>query len=162
MNPRRKKRLTIISSIVITVCIATGLMLYALGQNIDLFYTPSEVVQGKDNDITTRPEVGQRIRVGGMVVKNSVWRDKNSLAVTFRLKDIGPEINVEYTGILPDLFREEQGIVAQGIFAENNTLKATEVLAKHDENYVPGELAEKLMSEHQDMGIDSSNLKADK
>ena len=134
MNPRRKSRLSIIILVLAGVVIATTLVLYALRQNIDLFYTPSEVVYGKEDKADLKPEVGQRIRVGGMVVAGTVQRDPKSLKVRFDLNDIGPSISVEYEGILPDLFREGQGIVAQGVLKEPTLLEATEVLAKHDEN----------------------------
>lgn len=142
MNPRRKSRLYLVLFVLVGIAIAAGLMLYALRQNIDLFYTPSEVIYGKDNDAALKPEPGQRIRVGGMVVTGTVERDPQSLKVKFQLNDIGPAINVEYEGILPDLFREGQGIVAQGTLKDATTLVASEVLAKHDENYVPPELGE--------------------
>ena len=116
-------------------------MLYALNQNIDLFYTPSEIVEGKQGQ---RPQVGQRLRIGGMVVPGSVKRDQVTLAVSFDLVDTGPAVTVSYNGILPDLFREGQGIVATGTLTKNNHITADEVLAKHDEEYMPPELAEKL------------------
>ena len=153
MNPRRKSRLSIVLFVLLGVSVATALVLYALGQNIDLFYTPSEVVYGKNNDQTTKPEVGQRIRVGGMVVAGTVQRDAKSLKVKFDLNDIGPSISVEYEGILPDLFREGQGIVAKGVLKEPTLLAASEVLAKHDENYVPPELGEQMKKVHQPMGV---------
>ncbi|MDU5805693.1 MAG: cytochrome c maturation protein CcmE [Haemophilus parainfluenzae] len=137
MNPRRKSRLSIIIFVILGISIATG-----------LFYTPSEVVEGKDGNPDQKPEVGQRIRVGGMVVEGSVSRDPKSLKVRFDVNDIGPSITVEYEGILPDLFREGQGIVAQGVLKEPTLLEATEVLAKHDENYVPPELGEKMQKVH--------------
>lgn len=160
MNPRRKSRLSIVILILCGVIITTTLVLYALRQNIDLFYTPSEVIYGKNDDAHTKPQVGQRIRVGGMVVKGSVERDPKSLKVTFKLNDIGPAITVHYEGILPDLFREGQGIVAQGILTAPKVLNATEVLAKHDENYVPPELEKQLEKVHKPMGV--TNLKAEK
>ncbi|TDQ59654.1 cytochrome c-type biogenesis protein CcmE [Mesocricetibacter intestinalis] len=153
MNPRRKSRLSIVVFVLLGVAVAAALMLYALRQNIDLFYTPSEVIQGKNDDPSTRPEVGQRIRIGGMVVEGSVVRDPNGLKVRFNLNDIGPEITVEYDGILPDLFREGQGIVAQGVLKTPTVLEASEVLAKHDENYVPPDLSEKLQQVHKPMGV---------
>ncbi|AWX13159.1 cytochrome c biogenesis protein CcmE [Mergibacter septicus] len=161
MNPRRKSRLSLVLLVLFGVAIATGLMLYALRQNIDLFYTPSEILYGKNNDPTTKPEIGQRIRVGGMVVQGSVQRDPNSLKVSFKLDDVGPAINVVYDGILPDLFREGQGIVAQGIWKDENTLVASEVLAKHDENYVPPELGEKMKELHNPMGVSAEDLKGE-
>src|SRR5690606_8695891 len=143
MNPRRKKRLALVSSLVAGVALAFGLILYALNQNIDLFYTPSELVDGKGAQQVT-PEVGQRLRVGGMVVEGSVRRDPETLTVSFRVVDVGPEVTVRYTGILPDLFREGQGIVAQGVLVEPTVIEATEVLAKHDEEYLPPEIAEAM------------------
>ncbi|MEG3768431.1 cytochrome c maturation protein CcmE, partial [Alteromonas sp. 14N.309.X.WAT.G.H12] len=108
---------------------------------IDLFYTPSQIVDGRDGK---RPEIGQRLRIGGMVVPGSVQRDKDSLEVSFDLVDTGPVVTVKYAGILPDLFREGQGIVATGTLVDNRLIKAQEVLAKHDEEYMPPELAEQM------------------
>ncbi|MFZ7129357.1 cytochrome c maturation protein CcmE [Avibacterium avium] len=153
MNPRRKSRLTIVLFVLIGVAVASSLVLYALRQNIDLFYTPTEVIYGKNDDAETKPKVGQRIRVGGMVVAGTVKRDDKSLKVVFDLNDIGPSITVEYEGILPDLFREGQGIVAQGVLKTSTVLEASEVLAKHDENYVPPELGEQMKKVHKPMGI---------
>ncbi|MFZ7108160.1 cytochrome c maturation protein CcmE [Avibacterium avium] len=153
MNPRRKSRLTIVLFVLIGVAVASSLVLYALRQNIDLFYTPTEVIYGKNDDAETKPKVGQRIRVGGMVVAGTVKRDDKSLKVVFDLNDIGPSITVEYEGILPDLFREGQGIVAQGVLKAPTLLEASEVLAKHDENYVPPELGEQMKKVHKPMGI---------
>lgn len=161
MNPRRKSRLKTVLAILSGVAVAAGLALYALSQNIDLFYTPSEIVYGKNNDPKTKPEVGQRIRVGGMVVDGTVKRDDKSLKVEFGLNDIGPSIQVEYEGILPDLFREGQGIVAQGVLIEPTKLRATEVLAKHDENYMPPELDDQMKKAHQPMGISQNDLKGE-
>jgi cytochrome c-type biogenesis protein CcmE len=141
MNPRRQKRLMAVSAILIVVSGGIGLMLYALSQNIDLFYTPSEIIDGKAGQI---PQVGQRLRIGGMVVPGTVKRDQQTLAVSFDLVDIGPAVTVSYHGILPDLFREGQGIVATGVLTTNNLIDAHEVLAKHDEEYMPPELAEKM------------------
>jgi cytochrome c-type biogenesis protein CcmE len=145
VNPRRQKRLIVVSAIVAVVGAAIGLMLYALSQNIDLFYTPSEIIDGKQiGENTVIPQVGQRLRIGGMVVPGSVHRDKDSLAVSFDLVDTGPIVTVSYQGLLPDLFREGQGIVATGILSKSDHIEAHEVLAKHDEEYMPPELAEKM------------------
>ena len=116
MNPRRKKRLGLILALVLGASATVGLMLYALNQNMDLFYTPTELVNGKPDG--TKPEVGQRLRIGGMVVVGSVKRDSQSLEVRFQVEDIGPKVTVIYDGILPDLFREGQGIVAQGVLVD--------------------------------------------
>ena len=110
MNPRRKKRLTIVASILIGISVVAGFVLYALSQNIDLFYTPSEITQGK-KDTGIKPSIGDRIRIGGLVVPNSVKRDPNNLKVTFKLSDMkmpitfddsDPMISVYYEGILPE------------------------------------------------------------
>lgn len=159
MNPRRKSRLSIIIFVLLGISVTATLVLYALRQNIDLFYTPSEVLYGKNNDPDTKPQVGQRIRVGGMVVEGSVERDTKSLKVKFDLNDISAPITVEYEGILPDLFREGQGIVAQGVLKAPTVLDASEVLAKHDENYVPPELEAQMKKVHQPMGV--SDLKGE-
>jgi cytochrome c-type biogenesis protein CcmE len=149
MNPRRKKRLTIVASILIALSLVSGLVLYALSQNIDLFYKPSEIYNGKEGT-GTKAINGQRLRIGGLVVPGSVKRDENSLKIAFKLADMkmpitfdenDPMITVKYDGILPDLFREGQGIVANGVLnTDGYIIEATEVLAKHDENYMPKEL----------------------
>lgn len=141
MNPRRKKRLVVVGAVGSLLVGAIALMLYALNDSIDLFYTPSEIVDGKGGQ---RPVVGQRLRIGGMVVPGTVSRDSQSLEVSFDLVDTGPKVTVLYAGILPDLFREGQGIVATGVLIDDTTIKAQEVLAKHDEEYMPPELAEKM------------------
>ncbi|HAS63362.1 MAG TPA: cytochrome c maturation protein CcmE [Vibrio sp.] len=146
MNPRRKKRLAIVLAILLGIGSTIGLMIYALGQNMDLFYTPTELVQGKPDG--SKPHVGQRLRIGGMVVEGSVKRDSESLRVTFELHDVGPKVTVFYDGILPDLFREGQGIVAQGVLVDATTIEAFEVLAKHDEEYMPPEVAEAMEKTH--------------
>ena len=143
MNPRRKKRLLWVLGLITGVACALSVILYALSQNIDLFYTPSEVIEGKGKD-AVKPNVGQRLRIGGMVVEGSVQRDPKTLEVSFRVTDTGPEVTILYTGILPDLFREGQGIVAQGVMVAPTVMNATEVLAKHDEEYMPPELAEQM------------------
>lgn len=98
MNPRRKKRLGLILALFVGISATVGLMLYALNQNMDLFYTPTELVNGKPDG--TKPEVGQRLRIGGMVVAGSVVRDSNSLEVSFKVADVGPQVTVIYDGIL--------------------------------------------------------------
>uniref|UniRef100_A0A6A7GBS6 Cytochrome c biogenesis protein CcmE n=1 Tax=Hirondellea gigas TaxID=1518452 RepID=A0A6A7GBS6_9CRUS len=143
MNPRRKKRLAIISTIVFGVAAVIGLILYALSQNIDLFYTPHEIINGKQ-DSGIKPQIGQRIRVGGMVKKGSVKRNGENLKVSFVIYDNFDEITVEYEGLLPDLFREGQAIVANGTLISPRRVKASEVLAKHDENYTSPEIAEAM------------------
>lgn len=141
MNPRRKKRLLAVVAIIFGVGATIGLVLYALQENINLFYTPSELIEGKGPN-KEKPFVGQKLRIGGMVVPGSVVRDETSLNVSFKLIDTGPLVTIKYQGILPDLFREGQGIVAQGVLIEPNVIEAFEVLAKHDEEYMPAEVAE--------------------
>ncbi|MCL1079921.1 cytochrome c maturation protein CcmE [Parashewanella spongiae] len=149
MNLRRKKRLILASTLILGVAAITSLLLYALNTNLNLFYTPSEVVQGKKNT-GIKPQIGQRIRIGGMVSEGSLQRDPESLHIQFAVHDAtGLEIIVTYDNLLPDLFREGQGIVAQGILIGPNQLEATEVLAKHDENYMPPEVAEAMGKNHQ-------------
>nr|WP_136251699.1 cytochrome c maturation protein CcmE [Ningiella ruwaisensis] len=147
MNKRRKQRLFAASSILILLSAAVGIMLYTLNDSIDVFYTPSEIHNGKDKT-GVMPQIGQRIRIGGLVVPGSVERDNDTLAVSFDLIDTGPKVTVRYSGILPDLFREGQGIVATGILEQSTLIVAQEVLAKHDEEYMPPELAEKLGIHH--------------
>ncbi|QEQ95826.1 cytochrome c maturation protein CcmE [Neptunomonas concharum] len=137
MNPKRKQRLLLVIFLVAGVSVAVGLALYALNQNINLFYSPTQIAEGEAPKNT-------RIRAGGMVVEGSVIRDQQSLHVAFDMTDYAKTVTVEYTGILPDLFREGQGIVAQGELDSNGVFQAVEVLAKHDENYMPPEVAEAL------------------
>ncbi len=137
MKPLRKRRLMFVVSIVVGLGAAIGLALYAMKQNINLFYSPQELVDGK-------APVGPLIRLGGLVVKGSVKRDPESLKVSFDLTDNAGEVTVSYDGILPDLFREGQGIVTMGKLQANGTFVATEVLAKHDENYMSPEVAEAI------------------
>lgn len=143
MNPRRKQRLFAVSAVLLLLGGAVGGIMYAMSENVDLFYTPSQLVNGLGEE-KTKPVVGQRLRIGGMVVKGSVKRDEHSLKVSFDLVDTGPVVTVHYEGILPDLFREGQGIVAQGTLQDATTVNATEVLAKHDENYMPPDLKDAM------------------
>ena len=143
MNPRRKQRLMAVSAILLLLSGAVGAMLYALQENVDLFYTPSQLLEGIGKD-KVKPVPGQRLRIGGMVVPGSVKRDETTLKVSFDLVDTGPTVTVHYEGILPDLFREGQGIVAQGTLIDPTNIAATEVLAKHDEEYMPPEVAEAM------------------
>lgn len=143
MNPRRKQRLMAVSAIVLLLGGAVSAMLYALQENVDLFYTPTQLMEGLGKD-KVKPVPGQRLRIGGMVVPGTVKRDENTLKVSFDLVDTGPTVTVHYEGILPDLFREGQGIVAQGTLVDATNIAATEVLAKHDEEYMPPEVAEAM------------------
>ncbi|AOE86476.1 cytochrome c maturation protein CcmE [Pseudomonas sp. TCU-HL1] len=137
MNPVRKKRLYIIIAILAGVGIAVALALSALQQNINLFYTPTQIANGEAPQDT-------RIRAGGMVEKGSVQRSGDSLDVQFVVTDFAKSVTIRYHGILPDLFREGQGIVALGKLNADGVLVADEVLAKHDENYMPPEVTKAL------------------
>lgn len=137
MHPIRKKRLTIVLFLLAGVSIAVALTAYALRQNINLFYDPSQIAAGE-------APVDVRIRAGGMVEEDSVVRDPESLKVEFKVTDFSSSILVEYTGILPDLFAEGQGVVAMGRLDGNGRFVADQVLAKHDENYMPPEVNEAL------------------
>jgi cytochrome c-type biogenesis protein CcmE len=139
MHPVRKQRLLLVCFIVLFSSVAVGLVAYGLRGNINLFFPPADVVAGK-------APLGQPIRLGGMVVEGSIRRDPNSLRVEFDVTDYKGTVTAVYTGILPDLFAEGQGVVAAGVLDESGTLQATEVLAKHDENYMPPEVAEALAS----------------
>ena len=157
MTPRRKKRMGLLLALFLGLSATIGLVLYALNQNMDLFYTPTELVHGKPDG--SKPQVGQRLRIGGMVVKGSVSRDPESLKVSFKLADVGPQVTIEFEGILPDLFREGQGIVAQGVLTTATSIEAFEVLAKHDEDYMPPEIAEAMEKVHEPMGYTEEQLK---
>ena len=137
MHPKRKKKLILVLLMLTGVGLIVGLVLYALSQNINLFFPPSDIAQGK-------APYEKRIRAGGMVREGSVVRSPDSLLVTFVLTDYAHDVTVSYEGILPDLFREGQGIVAQGKLQPNGVFVADEVLAKHDENYMPPEVTEAI------------------
>ncbi len=147
MNTRRRNRLYAAVTILLGLGLATALVMYALRSNIDLFYTPGEILYGK-GEAHEKPEAGQRLRVGGMVMPGSVRRDPNTLAVSFKLYDARGVVSVSFEGILPDLFREGQGVVAQGVLAAGNQVIAKEVLAKHDEKYTPPEIEDAMKSNH--------------
>lgn len=136
MTPRRRQRLVMVGLIVVGCTIATGLALLALQENINLFFSPSQIVDGTAPSNTT-------IRLGGMVVSGSIQRGEN-LGVTFVLTDLAEQVTVAYEGILPDLFREGQGIVTQGKLDSSGRFFAEQVLAKHDETYMPPEVNDAL------------------
>ena len=137
MRLRKQQRLTLVVLALLLLGGASGLVLFALSDNVAFFITPSDIAAGKvDRD--------KRFRLGGLVVDGSVERPGNDGLVQFRLTDRVHEVAVRYRGILPDLFREGQGIVAQGALDADGVFTASEVLAKHDENYMPPEVAEAL------------------
>lgn len=133
MRPVRKRRLQLVLFLMFGAAIAIGLIMYALRQNINLFFTPTQIASDE-------APVGQKIRVGGLVVPGSVERSQTSLYVEFTLTDTSEEVRVAYDGILPDLFREGQGIIAEGALDADGVVQARQVLAKHDENYTPPEV----------------------
>ena len=137
MKPKRRQRLVLVGLLVAGVGIAVSLALLALQENINLFFSPSQVVAGE-------APVGSPFRLGGMVVDGSVSRAGESLEIRFDLTDTANTVTVAYTGILPDLFREGQGIVAQSSVDDNGLFTATQVLAKHDETYMPPEVIDAL------------------
>ena len=134
MKPIKQKRLTLILLMVAGIGVATFFGLRAFNDNLMYFFSATDVIEGK------APK-DHLFRLGGMVVKGSVVRQPSGLTVRFVLTDMAKEVTVEYTGILPDLFREGQGIVANGKLDANGIFIAQEVLAKHDENYMPPEVA---------------------
>lgn len=137
MTPKRKQRLILVCLMVVGVGAAAMIGLKAFNENISLFRSPSEVAAG---DVTE----GTRFRIGGMVVEDSVQRRTDNLDIKFQLTDRVHTVPVSFNGILPDLFREGQGIVAMGQLDDKGVFVASEVLAKHDENYMPPEVAEAL------------------
>ncbi len=141
MHPARKQRLYVVLFIALFSSLAIGLVLYAMRGNINLFYPPADVAAGK-------APVNVPIRVGGMVKEGSVSRSDDSLEVAFTVTDFEASVPVVYTGILPDLFDEGQGAVAAGELDEQGLFIASEVLAKHDENYMPPEVAEAMQAQH--------------
>lgn len=133
---RKQKRLSMILGGLAVVGLAAGLVLYALSGTITFFHTPSDLAE-------TGVKPGQRIRLGGMVEDGSVKKGPGTIT-TFSVTDQIAAITVSYNGILPDLFREGQGVVTEGKLQEDGSFLADTVLAKHDENYMPRELADSL------------------
>lgn len=136
MTPRRQ-RMVFVGVIVVGVAVAAGLAFRAIGENMLFFFSPTQLHAGE-------APVGQNVRIGGLVVDGSVKREPGDITVQFALTDNAQNVTVKYSGILPDLFREGQGIVAMGKLDANGVFTAEEVLAKHDENYMPPEIAEAL------------------
>jgi len=147
----RKKRLYLILLIVAGVGVAAALALNAFNQNLMFFYSPAEVSAGK-------APAGHPFRLGGLVTNGSVKRLPNGLTTRFDVTDMDKTVTIEYTGILPDLFREGQGIVAHGKLRGDGVFVADEVLAKHDEKYMPPEVAAALKDTH-DKGVAAAAAK---
>jgi len=137
LHPIRKQRLYVVLSILLGTALASFLVFKGLSENINLFYSPSDL---KEKNIS----VDDLIRVGGMVKKDSINKENNSLRVSFVVTDFEEDLVITYQGILPDLFSEEAGIVAKGKLNNEGIFIANEVLAKHDENYMPPEVAKTL------------------
>jgi cytochrome c-type biogenesis protein CcmE len=137
MHPIRKQRLQVVVLIVIASSLAAWLIAYMLGQNANYFFTPSQVLQGEAPENVT-------IRAGGMVVEGSIQRSTDSLDVSFLVTDGLGNLKVSYSGILPDLFAEGEAAIATGKLDNDKVLRASQVLAKHDENYTPPEVADAM------------------
>lgn len=136
MTPRRQ-RMIFVGVVLAGVAAATALALSAVGENMLYFYSPTQLKAGE-------APTAHAVRVGGLVVDGSVKRESGSLKVSFGLTDGAENVTVTYAGILPDLFREGQGIVARGALQGDGSFSADEVLAKHDENYMPPEVADAI------------------
>ena len=144
MKPQRRNRLLLILGLVGCLGLALTFVLKALNSNINLFYTPVQVIAGE-------VPMGARVRAGGMVEAGSIRRSDGSLEVAFIVSDLaGAAFEIRYTGILPDLFREGQGVVATGTLSQDGVFFAEEILAKHDEKYMPPEVAMALDATRQD------------
>ena len=145
MHPVRKQRLIIVLFIVVFTSLAIGLMVFALRENINLFYPPSKIVEGA-------APIDTRIRAGGCVMPGRVVRAGDSLKVSFMITDGAAQVEVNFEGILPDLFSEGEAVVVNGMLNGSGVFMATEVLAKHDETYTPPEVADAVAEtsgEHQ-------------
>jgi|TARA_Y100000310_G_scaffold118831_1_gene117692 cytochrome c-type biogenesis protein CcmE len=142
MKPHRKRRLFVVVFIVAASSMSVGLALLALNENINLFFSPEQILAGE-------APVGKTIRAGGLVRANSLQRDAQSLKVGFDVTDLkGSVVRVEFMGILPDLFKEGQGVIAMGQLDSKGVFQADEVLAKHDEKYMPPELESMVEEAH--------------
>ncbi len=151
MNRTRKRRLIIVAVVAVAAAVAASLGVYALQQNMNYLLTPSQVQSGHAATYKT-------FRLGGMVKAGSVQRSDTSLKTTFTVVDAGGAMPVEYTGILPDLFRDNQSVIATG-HMHNAHFVATEVLAKHDETYMPKELKDAMAKAHEGKQIkEAGNL----
>jgi cytochrome c-type biogenesis protein CcmE len=151
VKPRHKK-LIVIALGVAALGVATALVLRAFNENLVFFFTPSEVVEHK------APQ-GRTFRIGGMVEKGSLKREADGVTVRFVVTDTAKSLPVQYKGSLPDLFREGKGVVAQGQLGADGVFQAREVLAKHDENYMPPEAAEAVKRAHETAEKTAKTLK---
>ena len=151
----RHRRFAWIAAGVAVLGVAVALVLNAFQSNLVFFFTPTQVAQKE------APQ-GRPVRIGGLVESGSVRRIPNSVDVTFVVTDTAQRVPVTYSGLLPDLFKEGKGVVAQGSLAPDGTFRATEVLAKHDENYMPPEAAAAVDQAHKGKGMSVSTLKETK
>ncbi|HVI55787.1 MAG TPA: cytochrome c maturation protein CcmE [Luteibacter sp.] len=151
MNPTRKRRLAIVISVVVAAVVAIGLTVFALQRNMSYLFTPSQVQEGQATQYKS-------FRLGGMVKAGSIQRAADTLRVSFIVIDADGAMPVEYTGILPDLFRDNQSVIATGRM-DGARFIASEVLAKHDENYMPKELKDAMAKAHQNKKIDDTAMK---
>jgi len=133
LHPLRKQRIYAITAVLIGTSVALILVLNALSKNMNLFYSPTEIIEGV-------VKTDSLIRAGGMVKEGSIIKSSNSLEVSFVITDFKNSVTVVYEGILPDLFAENAGVVVQGRLGVDGNFLASEVLAKHDENYMPPEV----------------------
>ena len=138
---RKRRRLFIVGGFFLTFSIAAALVLMAFEENIVFFYSPTELSRKLEQQLITP---NRRLRIGGLVEEGSVGREDDGVTITFRVTDTAEVVPVRFRGLLPDLFREGQGVVAEGNMGSDGTFIATEVLAKHDETYMPKEVAEAL------------------
>lgn len=136
MTPRRR-RMLLVGLVLTGVVVSTALALQAFRENLLFFFSPSQVAAGE-------APAERSFRLGGMVLEDSILREEGSLTVEFIVTDFAHSVPVSYTGLLPDLFQEGQGVVTRGRFDEGGRFVAEEVLAKHDENYMPPEVADAL------------------
>jgi len=149
MTPRKQRMLTV-GLIVVGVSLAVGLTLQAFQENMLFFYSPTQVLAGEPPD-------GRKFRLGGLVEEGSLMRQPGELKVSFIVTDLENSMPVSYEGLLPDLFREGQGVVAHGFQQADGSFLAVEVLAKHDENYMAPEVAELLAEQGHPVGGKSEN-----
>lgn len=154
MNPTRKRRLWLVLTVLAAAVAATALVTLALQRNVAYLYTPSEIING---DAGAKVRAGDAVfRLGGMVSADSFQRAQGSMQARFRVTDGDGELEVHYTGILPDLFREKQAVVATGRM-DGQIFMAEQVLAKHDETYVPKELADKMGLAHKKHNVPAAS-----
>lgn len=146
---KRKERLYIVVFVLASLALALGLSLYALKDNISYFRAPAEV-HALQKQNARAVAVGHVFRLGGLVKPGSLEKSRNDMTVTFVVTDTKEDLTVRYTGILPDLFREGQGVVATGALDDEGVFIAAQLLAKHDENYMPPEVAKALKKAHEE------------